>query len=166
MKQLLTIMLVTLLLTGCNPPAPTPTPTPFDGIDNWSAVNFLTGETEDLWSNLGKPILIFFFSDSCSYCKSSATAVREIHNRYKDSKNLIVFSVGAGYSIQGITGFIHNYGLESTITVPDLDREFYHRFFSSGVPSFLFIGTDMKVKHKHTGGLTESTLDGLINTYL
>jgi len=167
MKRIVLILCLFVFLTGCTPPevepTMTPTPTP-SGIENWGGIDFISGKSEYLWDYYGKPILVFFFSDTCTYCHSSAPGVKAAFDKYKDSKELVVFCVALGYTSQNVKAFVNKYGLSDMVTIEEFSRAFYLRYFTSGVPAFLFIDKSMNVAAKKLGGVDSAELDLYLRT--
>jgi peroxiredoxin len=58
----------------------------------WKGLRWLQGGPLDLRGLRGKPVLVRFWTDGCSYCSRSAPALRELWERYRE-RGLVVVGI-------------------------------------------------------------------------
>jgi len=172
------VLFFSTVLSGCflfeNPyqPQPTPStnpsPTPSPSVSP-NAINFtlpnIDGGMTSLSDYRGQPVLVVFFSYTCSHCRDEAATLEGVYNKYKESKGLIILGVGVDSNPGQLSQFRSQYDWTFPV-LNDSNRMVYKQFFTAGVPALLFINRTGELAKKRLGALTATELDQWLQAYI
>lgn len=172
------VLLFSTVLSGCflfdNPyqpqptPSMTPTSTPSPSISP-NAINFtlpnINGGLISLSDYRGQPVLVVFFSYTCSHCRDEAAILEGIYKKYKENYGLVILGVGVDSNPSQLSQFRSQYGWTFPV-LNDPNRMVYKQYFTAGVPALLFINRAGELVKKNLGALSETTLDQWLQAYI
>ena len=155
-------MVMLFLLTGCAPgptPGPTPSPTPGE-MEKDFTLPTVEDESFTLGDHLGRPIVLSFFVPACGGCQQQIPHLNSIHEKYKDTENLLVLGVGVG-TMQRIASYVAQRGIEYTAVV-DETQDVARDYGVSSVPRTFFVNRlGQIVSSSQDGRTTALTLEEL-----
>lgn len=153
-------LMVILVVTGCifNPPSPTPTPTP--GMEKDFTLKDLNGNSFTLSDHLGKPIILCFFLSNCSACKSEVPFLNAVHQKYAESKELMVIGIGIR---AGIAEFVQSQGVQYLVLQDDENETVSDLYGVGRIPHNVFINRQGRITRQISRSLSESELEQYIN---
>lgn len=115
-------------------------------------LNTVEGESFSLKDNLGRPIVLSFFTATCPACRPMVAPLNEIHSKYRDTKNLLVLGVGIG-STEAIASYVEERGITYPVVV-DTNRVASVLYGVTGIPHTVFINKQGRIVHEQRGTLS------------
>jgi thiol-disulfide isomerase/thioredoxin len=152
MKQSLIVMITITMLTGCFSREPEKTGKEGKPIPELNLL--LTDSTT--WLNIGQsniknPVVLFYFSPNCPYCKAQTKEIIEDIDKLKD----IQFYFISSFPIPMLKAYNEEYNLAqypNIITGKDTANAMGEYFEIVGVPYMAIYGKDKKLKKSFMGG--------------
>jgi len=185
MKTIARLFLSTIfiwLLSACGTPAQYPTaefiptePPAIPVIENASiapelnsvAPNFTLndtyGNTYELWSLKGYPVLVNFWATWCIPCLDEMPALQSIFNRYQSNGLLILAVDGDGESLSDIEKYGQEHGLSFPLLI-DIDQNASATYQIGAFPTSIFIDRNGVIQYINEGSLDEQGFDNILNS--
>ncbi len=140
-----------LLIQGCGGEAPPEKESAPDFI-----LTLFDGDTFQLSSHKGKPVLINFLASWCIPCRKEIPALNQVYREY-GPKNVTFMGIAIDDTEENAKGFVEKFelGFPSGIDKTGEIKEAYGLY---GVPTTLFIDSKGIINYLHPGGVTEILL--------
>jgi peroxiredoxin len=124
------------------------------------------GQLQTLNKHKGKVLLINFFASWCPSCVDEMGPLqRNIGERFKNSREVVVLGINMGEDIETVTNFAFNMGLTFPLALdPDRDVVVKMTDFIS-VPVYVIITQDQKMCYQDNG-YRESTMISIIENLI
>lgn len=100
-------------------------------------LNDLSGKTVDLSAYKGKPMILFFWTTWCPYCRKEIKILNQMYPQLK-KEGINVFAVNVGESKYAVQNFFVK-ALLSFEVLLDKDGEAADKYNIMGVPTYIFI---------------------------
>lgn len=147
-------------------PSPTETTGPYpDAID----FSFTDGEGKEhrLSEFFGKPTIINFFATWCPPCRAELPYFDAAYQNYSDRINFIVLDLvdSGDETVENGLDFLSSNGYSFPLYF-DSDFEGYSAYGTGYVPVTILISADGGLVESHTGGLSQSELQEMIDRLL
>jgi len=110
-------------------------------LDKDFVLNEVNGKPFTLSHYAGQPIILSFMLARCSECKTEATFLNRIYNKYKSDKKLMVVGVGEDKEVED---FVKNLEIIFPV-VMDEKHEVAHLYNAKKVPHLVFIDKQGKI---------------------
>lgn len=120
------------------------------------------GEPVTLAAAAGRPVVLNFWASWCEPCKAEMPAFEAEHRSLGDRVAFIGIDTKDNHD-DGVA-FLEKVGVDYT-TGFDLPGGVAERFGLIGMPTTVLVAPDGKVVYRHTGGLSQAQLDGLVRRY-
>lgn len=123
----------------------------------------LGGDTVRLSQYLGRPVILTFFTPSCSHCWNEAPVLEAIYKKYKD-QGLVVLGVGyiGGSTEEALRHFVAENGLTYPVAVDTPTTKVITLYNVSWVPHNVFFNRQGKIVREERHELSEADFE----TYL
>lgn len=123
----------------------------------------LGGGTVRLSQYLGQPVLLVFFTPSCSHCWNEAPVLEAAYRKYRD-RGLVVLGVGyiGGSSKEALEHFVAENGLTYPVAIDTPETKIVERYGVSWVPHNVFFNRQGNIVREERHELSEADLE----TYL
>lgn len=122
----------------------------------------LEGEYFTLREHFGQPILLYFFSTTCSHCQEETPNLVKMYEAYKNA-GLLVIGVAVNVSFtQELRNFVTSYGITYPILI-DAREEVSESYGVYYIPHNFFINREGEIVEEVVGTLTETELERKIN---
>lgn len=110
-------------------------------------LNDLGGQAVNLSSYQGKPVILFFWTSWCPYCRQE---IKVLNQRYAQMKKegLVVFGINVGESGYKVQRFFKDYVLHFGILL-DRDGAVADNYDVIGVPTYVFLDKTGKIISQH-----------------
>ncbi len=153
------------LFTGC---IPSPPDTQSDMAKKDFTLPLLGGGILRLSDFLGKPVLLVFFTPTCSNCKKEAPLLETVYQRYKESHNFVVIGVGyiSSNGEEELREFVENNGITFPVAMDTDETRVYRMYGVTGVPHNFFFNREGNIVRSATEPLTLTTLEQYLQTIL
>ncbi|MGQ9747193.1 MAG: TlpA family protein disulfide reductase [Candidatus Caldatribacteriaceae bacterium] len=157
-----------IILSGCASTVPVPSPPCLSDMEEKNfTLPLLQGGSLTLSDYLGKPVLLSFFTPTCSHCIREAPLLEAAYQRYKDTHELVV--IGVGYIGEGgeeyMQHFVRNAGITHPVVIDTSQTKIYALYGVSGVPHNFFFNRCGDIVQE-AGELTESILEKYLRKIL
>jgi thiol-disulfide isomerase/thioredoxin len=114
------------------------------------------GETVELSSHEGKPVLLNFWATWCAPCRVEMPILQAYYDQHPDQ--FIFYAVNVGESAEMAQGYIDD--REYTFPVGlDPENILADQLAVRGLPVSLIYNANGELHYRHTGGLTQEVLD-------
>ena len=113
------------------------------------------GGRVDLDSYRGRPVLLVFWTSSCPICQHELPLVSQLAPIYR-SKDVSVLAIHLGGE-DDAAQFLSNYNVNLT-TAFDSEGKVGRAYDVSGVPKFVLVGRDGKIRRSASGWTNERVL--------
>lgn len=117
----------------------------------------LEGGQVSLRSQLGHPVVIFFWATWCPYCQREIPALEEIYTAYKDL-GLVVLAVDVGESAAQARDYRAAHGLTFPI-LNDAREEIFNLYVGTAFPTNYFIDSSGRVVSVTVGMMDSAALN-------
>lgn len=117
-------------------------------------IQAIDGTVIDLDFVKGKVIVLAFWSTWCGPCVESVGAVQELYSEFKDYENVIIAPVNIWEDAEGRMDAINEFLETTKYNIPvylSKNDELPRKLSLTGLPYFVYIGTDGKLKFKDVG---------------
>lgn len=116
---------------------------------------------------LGKPVLLTFFTPTCSRCIAEAPLIESAYRKYRDTYGLVV--VGVGYigtgSETALQQFVDNAGITHPVVIDTPETRVYSQYGVSTVPRNFFFDRCGTIVQE-AGELDETALERYLQKIL
>ncbi|MDD5252433.1 MAG: TlpA disulfide reductase family protein [Candidatus Omnitrophota bacterium] len=122
-------------------------------------LNDLGGKIVNLSSYKGKPVILFFWTTWCPYCRSELKVLNKMHSQM-EKEGVAVFAVNIGEAGYKVERFLKNYALNIRVLL-DKNAQAAENYEIRGVPTYIFINkTGQVVSTEHN--LPDNYMDILL----
>lgn len=109
----------------------------------------LSGQSVNLSSYKGKPLIIFFWTTWCPYCRKEIKTLDQMYLQMQ-KEGITVFAVNIGESGYRVKNFFKNYPLNLRVLI-DTDSLSAQQYNVMGVPTYVFIAdSGLIISDAHT----------------
>lgn len=106
----------------------------------------LNGNKVSLSDFKGKPVILFFWTTRCPYCRKDLKTLNDIHPRLaEDGRELLTIDVGEPNS--RVKNFVERESLNFKVLL-DMDAEVAYSYDVLGVPTYVFVDKDRHIVFK------------------
>ncbi len=119
-----------------------------------------TGQPVSMSAMRGKPVWINFWASWCPPCKAELPRMKEEYQKYK-GRGLVIVGIDMWEDPAHIREFTKSNSYDWTFVV-DPDGSVTNRYFTSGVPTHLFIASSGVIQAIHRGGLKRDAMEELV----
>ncbi len=119
------------------------------------------GGRVDLASYRGRPVLLVFWTSSCSICQHELPMLNQMAPEFY-SKGVDIVAINLGGADEG-RDYMRNNRIDLT-SVADSDGQVGRAYHVSGVPKLVLVGSDGKIKRASAGWANQSTLRDWMNS--
>ncbi|MCA9557814.1 MAG: TlpA family protein disulfide reductase [Myxococcales bacterium] len=138
------------LRTGCEAPA--------------VEAPLLDGGTFELAAQRGKVVVLDFWATWCPPCRKSLPALQRVHERFRDSPDVVVASVNTDYPADQqrvVPAFVKKNGYTFPVLMDDPRKVVSQAYRVTSIPTLVIIDREGKV-HTVQSGLPTTQVDGLV----
>lgn len=137
--------------------------TPVDMKAKDFTLPLLGGGTVRLSQHLGNPVILVFFTPSCSHCWNEAPVLEAIYEKYKD-QGLVVLGVGyiGGSTEEALRHFVEENGVTYPVAIDTQETKVVKLYNVSWVPHNVFFNRQGNIVREERHELSEADLE----TYL
>lgn len=111
-------------------------------------LNDLNGKAVNLSSYKGKPLILFFWTTWCPYCRKEIKALNQMYIQMKQ-EGITVFAVDIGESSYAVQKFLKNNTLDFGVLL-DQDGALANNYNVMGVPAYVFMDKSGKINSEHS----------------
>jgi peroxiredoxin len=119
------------------------------------------GGRVDLASYRGRPVLLVFWTSSCSICQHELPMLSRLAPEFY-SKGIDIVAINLGGADEG-RDYMRTNRIDLT-SVADSDGDVGRAYHVSGVPKLVLVGSDGKIKRTSAGWANESVLRTWMNS--
>lgn len=144
-----------------------PTGVPVDMRVKDFTLPLLGGGEVRLSAYLGKPVILVFFTPSCSHCWNEAPVLEAVYQRYRD-RGLVVLGVGyIGKSTEeALKHFVAENKLTYPVAIDTQETQVVKLYNVSWVPHNVFFNRQGKIVHEVRHELSEKDLEAYLRDIL
>jgi peroxiredoxin len=95
----------------------------------------------------GKPVILFFWTTWCPYCRRELNTLEEIYPQLK-KEGIVVLAINTGESNYRVSSFLKNRKVSFTVVL-DKDNSVAESFSIWGIPTYVLIDSDARIRFKH-----------------
>lgn len=141
--------------------------TPVDMKAKDFTLPLLGGGTVRLSQYLGKPVILVFFTPSCSHCWNEAPVLEAMYEKYKDQE-LVVLGIGyIGESTEeALKHFVEENGLTYPVAIDTPETRVVKLYNVSWVPHNVFFNRQGKIVREERRELSETDLEAYLEEIL
>ena len=125
--RLLLLMVLIFLILGFGKTA----------LANDIILNDLNGKAVNISNSKGKPVILFFWTTWCPYCRKELKSLNLLSTQMKKD-GITVFAVNIGESNYRVQGFLKDSGLNFNVLL-DKDGSLADQYAVMGVPTYVLL---------------------------
>lgn len=112
-------------------------------------LNDLNGKTVNLSSAIGKPVILFFWTTWCPYCRQEMKILNQMYPQMK-KEGITVFAVNIGESAYTVEKFFLSHPVGFKVLL-DINGAAADKYNVIGVPTFIFMNkSGCVISDEHT----------------
>lgn len=141
--------------------------TPVDMKAKDFTLPLLGGGTVRLSQYLGKPVILVFFTPSCSHCWNEAPVLEAMYEKYRD-RGLVVLGVGyiGGSTEEALRYFVEENRLTYPVAIDTPGTKVVTLYSVSWVPHNVFFNRQGKIVREERHELSEADLEAYLKEIL
>ena len=100
-------------------------------------LNDLKGKAVNLSGYKGKPVILFFWTTWCKFCRNEIKTLNQMYPQMK-KEGITVFAANIGESNNRVQGFFKDYALTFDVLL-DQEGKLANQYDVIGVPTYIFL---------------------------